>query len=177
MTYYRKLLYPYCIYACVWYIISSTTKYLNLHLMFAIILMHECFTVCIYEAILAYRTLRVRSIEHGGDESTVRFRVVYFTTLFVKARTRTSSFRDIDCTAADILARVLARASASTRKCEVPSLPADDRRQSRVKRQKWMTVVPSHFLLCIMARHSAIRRYDRRPEMADISDKCARKRG
>lgn len=71
-----------------------------------------------------------------GGESTVRFRVVYFTTLFVKVRTRTSSFRDIDCTAADILARVLARASVSTRKCEVPSLPADDRRQSRVRRQK-----------------------------------------
>lgn len=67
-------------------------------------------------------------------ESTVRFCVAYFTALLVNART--SSFRNIDFTAADILARVSARAGAPTRKCEVPSLPADGRRQSRIRRQK-----------------------------------------
>lgn len=93
--------------------------------------------ILLCETIRGHRIPNTSSaINRTRGESTVRFCVTSFTALLVKARTRTSSFRDIDFTAADILARVLARAGTSTRKCEVPSLPADGRRQSRVRRQK-----------------------------------------
>lgn len=103
--------------------------------------MCEYFTVGVDEAILGYRTLRARSNERGTNPLRATLYGVFYCAPRKSSRTRTSSFQDIDFTAADILARVLARAGVSTRKCEVPSLPrpprrADGRRQSRVRCQK-----------------------------------------
>lgn len=78
--------------------------------------------VCTDEVIFGYKTLRARSTVCSWGELAARFCVPYFTaSLLVKARMRTPSFWNIDFTAADIPARVLARAGTSSRKCEAPA--------------------------------------------------------
>jgi len=128
------------------------------------------------EVILGYQTLRARSIEPlAGWTYCAWLCVPYFTASpLVKARMRTPSFRNIDFTAADIPARVLARAGTSSRKCEVPApfVAVADEVGSDV-RSEWQSC---RAIFCITARHLAIRRHDRRPGMADGSDRCARRR-